>query len=92
MQVSGFQKNISLLMSKVLQNETPSRTYRHYSIAPAATSATQRKLNFFYIGKKTIVIDSLINSFANGYAAESPEQARGMLKKNLLPIPVTHLM
>jgi lipopolysaccharide/colanic/teichoic acid biosynthesis glycosyltransferase len=81
MQVSGFQKNIGLLMSKVLQNETPSRTYRHFSITPAATSHIQKKLNFFYIGKRTHVIDSLISSFANGYAAESPEQARGMLRK-----------
>lgn len=71
-------------MSKVLQNEpTPSKTYRHYSIAPADISASpvQKKLNFFYIGKKTGVIDSLIRSFANGYAAETTDQARPMLKK-----------
>ncbi|MBL7699546.1 MAG: sugar transferase [Chitinophagaceae bacterium] len=74
-------------MSRVLQNEpTPSKTYRHYSLPPAELSASsiQKKLNFFYIGKKTGVIDSLIRSFANGYAAETPDQARPMLKKMIL--------
>jgi lipopolysaccharide/colanic/teichoic acid biosynthesis glycosyltransferase len=68
-------------MSKVLQNERPSKTYRHYSLAPAASSHIQKKLSFFYIGKKTSVIDNLISSFASGYAAENTEQARTMLKK-----------
>jgi lipopolysaccharide/colanic/teichoic acid biosynthesis glycosyltransferase len=70
-------------MSKVLQNERPSKTYRHYSVAPASASHIQKKLSFFYIGKKTSVIDCLINSFASGYAAENAEQARTMLKKLL---------
>lgn len=69
-------------MSKVLQNESsPSKSYRHYSVPPVTSSYVPRKLNFFYIGKKTNVIDSLIHSFASGYAAESPEHARTMLKK-----------
>ena len=78
---TSFQKNISLLMSKVLQNEKPSKTYRHFSVTPGSTSHIQKKLNFFYIGKKTGVIDSLISSFSSGYAAENAEQARIMLKK-----------
>ena len=68
-------------MSKVLRNERPSKTYRHYSVAPATASHIQKKLNFFYIGKKTAAIDSLISSFASGYAAENAEHARTMLKK-----------
>jgi lipopolysaccharide/colanic/teichoic acid biosynthesis glycosyltransferase len=68
-------------MNKVLRNERPSKTYRHYSVTPATASHIQKKLNFFYIGKKTSVIDSLISSFASGYAAENTEQARNMLKK-----------
>ena len=68
-------------MSKVLRNERPSKTYRHYSVAPATVSHIQKKLNFFYIGKKTAAIDSLISSFASGYAAENAEQARTMLRK-----------
>ena len=79
----SFQKNISLLMSKVLQNERPSKTYRHFTIPPASTSHIQKRLNFFYIGKRTGVIDSLICSFSSGYAAENAEQARAMLKKLL---------
>jgi lipopolysaccharide/colanic/teichoic acid biosynthesis glycosyltransferase len=67
-------------MSKLLQNERPSKTYRHFSVS-ATNSHTQTKFNFFYIGKKTSVIDILISSFASGYAAENAEQARIMLKK-----------
>jgi lipopolysaccharide/colanic/teichoic acid biosynthesis glycosyltransferase len=70
-------------MSKVLQNERPSKTYRHFTVSPALSSHVQKKLNFFYIGKKSGVIDSLIKSFASGYAAENAEQARIMLKKLL---------
>ena len=68
-------------MSKVLQNERPSKTYRHYSVTPGSDSHKQKKLNFFYIGRRTAVIDSLISSFASGYAAENADQARIMLKK-----------
>jgi lipopolysaccharide/colanic/teichoic acid biosynthesis glycosyltransferase len=68
-------------MSKVLQNERPFKTYRHYSVPSATNPHIQKKLNFFYIGKKTSVIDNLISSFASGYAAENAEQARTMLKK-----------
>ena len=68
-------------MSKVLQNEKPSKTYRHFSVTPGPASHIQKKLNFFYIGKKTGVIDSLVSSFSSGYAAENAEQARIMLKK-----------
>jgi lipopolysaccharide/colanic/teichoic acid biosynthesis glycosyltransferase len=78
---TSFQKNISLLMSKVLQNERPSKTYRHYSVGLVSASHIQKKLNFFYIGKRTAVIDTLISSFASGYAAENADQARIMLKK-----------
>ncbi|HUQ67234.1 MAG TPA: sugar transferase [Flavitalea sp.] len=70
-------------MSKVLQNERPSKTYRQFSVPAASSSHIQKKLNFFYIGKKTNVIDSLVNSFGSGYAAENAEHARNMLK-NLL--------
>lgn len=75
-------------MNKVLKNERPFKTYRHYSVSPATTSHIQKKLNFFYIGRKTSVIDSLISSFASGYAAENADQARTMLKK-LISITAT---
>lgn len=84
MTASSFQKNISVLMNRVLHNETTlSRTYRHYTVPPAGPSHAPKKLNFFYIGKRTTNIDSLIKSFSSGYAAENFDQARTMLKKLL---------
>jgi lipopolysaccharide/colanic/teichoic acid biosynthesis glycosyltransferase len=69
-------------MSRVLPNETiRPRTYRHFTIAPAAPSFENKKFEFFYIGKKTTIIDNLIQSFECGYAAENPEQAKTMLKR-----------
>jgi lipopolysaccharide/colanic/teichoic acid biosynthesis glycosyltransferase len=69
-------------MSRVLPNETiRPRTYRHFTIAPADPSFETRKFEFFYIGKKTTIIDNLISSFECGYAAENAEQAKTMLKR-----------
>lgn len=71
-------------MQRTLQYEkTASRTYRHFSMPPVAAVSTNKKLEFFYIGRKSGVIDSLIKSFDSGYAAENAEQARNMIK-NLL--------
>jgi lipopolysaccharide/colanic/teichoic acid biosynthesis glycosyltransferase len=70
-------------MSRVLQYEKQPRTYRHYSLPPADTSGNPKKLNFFYIGKRSHVIDHLIKSFTSGYAAESADQSRAMLKRML---------
>lgn len=70
-------------MSKVLsQGKTPARTYRHFS-APAVPSSEPKTLDFFYIGKRSGVIDLLIKTFDSGYAAESTDQARSMLKRML---------
>jgi lipopolysaccharide/colanic/teichoic acid biosynthesis glycosyltransferase len=69
-------------MSRVLPNETiRPRTYRHFTIAPAEPLFETKKFEFFYIGKKTAIIDNLIQSFECGYAAENPEQAKTMLKR-----------
>lgn len=69
-------------MSRVLPNETiRPRTYRHFTVAPVDPSFETRKFEFFYIGKKTTIIDNLIGSFECGYAAENPEQAKTMLKR-----------
>ena len=69
-------------MSTVLPNESirPGRIYRHFTLPPEP-SPENKKFEFFYIGKNTAVIDTLIQSFECGYAAESPEQARTMLKR-----------
>jgi lipopolysaccharide/colanic/teichoic acid biosynthesis glycosyltransferase len=63
------------------QEKSPARTYRHFSIQPVINSGTARKLEFFYIGKRSHIIDTLIGSFESGYAAENADQARNMLKK-----------
>jgi lipopolysaccharide/colanic/teichoic acid biosynthesis glycosyltransferase len=77
-----FNPNISLLMSRILSHEkSPARTYRHFTLPPAARPKENKKLEFFYIGKKSAIIDTLITSFESGYAAETPEQARTMLKR-----------
>jgi lipopolysaccharide/colanic/teichoic acid biosynthesis glycosyltransferase len=69
-------------MSRVLRHETiRPRTYRQFTIAPAEPSFESKKFEFFYIGKKTAIIDNLIQSFECGYAAENLEQARTMLKR-----------
>ena len=67
-------------MSTVLKDKTPARTYRHFSL-PAADTLERKKLEFFYVGKRTAIIDSLISTFDSGYAAENADQARTMLKR-----------
>jgi lipopolysaccharide/colanic/teichoic acid biosynthesis glycosyltransferase len=69
-------------MDSVLQEEkVQSKIYRHYSVPPVVSIADSKKLEFFYVGKKSAIIDSLIKSFESGYAAENTEHARSMLKR-----------
>ena len=77
-------------MESVLQNNNlQKKRYQRYSIPSAqpeeilrAQPATQpKKAEFFYVGKKSALIDSLIRSFESGYAAETPEQACAMLQR-----------
>jgi lipopolysaccharide/colanic/teichoic acid biosynthesis glycosyltransferase len=67
-------------MSTLLKDKIPVRTYRHFSLPPALES---KKLEFFYVGKRTALIDMLISSFDSGYAAENADQAKTMLKRLL---------
>lgn len=67
-------------MSTLLKDKTPTRTYRHFSLPPVA-SAERTKTEFFYVGKRSALIDTLISTFESGYAAESAEQAKNMLKR-----------
>jgi len=69
-------------MSISSPQKAPQKTYRHFSVAPVVAPATEnKKLDFFYIGKRSGVIDTLIKTFESGYAAENAEQARIMLKR-----------
>lgn len=69
-------------MSTVLENKIPARTYRHFSL-PVVESHERKKLEFFYVGKRTALIDTLISTFDSGYAAENGDQAKTMLKRLL---------
>lgn len=59
------------------------KTYKHFTIAPGSLAQTpeSKKLEFFYIGRKTSNIDQLIHSFESGYAAENAENARFILNR-----------
>jgi lipopolysaccharide/colanic/teichoic acid biosynthesis glycosyltransferase len=68
------------------EHKTAKRTYRHFTINaanPVAEITETRKLEFFYIGRNSAHIDSLINAFDSGYAAESTHNAQSMLKRLL---------
>jgi lipopolysaccharide/colanic/teichoic acid biosynthesis glycosyltransferase len=64
--------------------EKTKKTYRHYSISSkinAPEAADKKKTDFFYIGRKTSSIDTLIKSFETGYAAENVENAKFILNR-----------
>jgi lipopolysaccharide/colanic/teichoic acid biosynthesis glycosyltransferase len=62
------------------QNNSQTKTYRHFTVPPVVT-VSDKKPEFFYIGKTSGVIDTLIKSFESGYAAENADQARTILKR-----------
>ena len=67
-------------MLKTLQyNTTNQRSYRHFSLPP--TVSINRKLEFFYIGKRNGAIDTLVKCFEGGYAAENTDRARAMMQR-----------
>ncbi len=47
---------------------------------PPAVSVN-RKLEFFYIGKRNGIIDTLLKCFEGGYAAENTDRARAMMQR-----------
>jgi lipopolysaccharide/colanic/teichoic acid biosynthesis glycosyltransferase len=63
------------------QQKTVKRSYKHYSINSQTVAAPVKKLEFFYIGKRSGVIDVLIDAFESGYAAENLENAKSMLRR-----------
>ena len=64
--------------------KTLKKKYRHFFI-PANNTTTvtpeKKKSDFFYIGRKSSSIDSLIKSFETGYASENTENAKFILKR-----------
>lgn len=68
------------------EQKAAKRTYRHFTINahnPVAEITETKKLEFFYIGRNSGHIDSLINAFDSGYAAESTHNAQSMLRRLL---------
>ena len=64
------------------QQKTLRRSYQRFKVdTPAPAVESDRKLEFFYIGKKTGNIDILISTFESGYAADTMDNARAMLKR-----------
>ncbi|MEP6748240.1 MAG: sugar transferase [Bacteroidota bacterium] len=59
------------------------KKYRHYTVNSSGVKElnTDKKKEFFYIGKDTFVIDNLVHSFESGYAAENVEKAISILAK-----------
>lgn len=67
------------------KNKSIGKTYKHFTVnsypVTAPVSDTVKKAEFFYIGKNSRLIDSLVDLFDGGYAAESAEKAIGILAK-----------
>ena len=60
------------------------RKYRHFSITPKSTvseNPEKKNADFFYIGRNTSSIDSLIKAFETGYAAENTDNAKFILRR-----------
>lgn len=59
------------------------KRYKHYSIVPHAELAGNgvQTSHFFYIGRNSASIDSLIRIFQTGYAAENTIKARFILER-----------
>lgn len=66
------------------KNKSIGKTYKHFTVNSypvAPVSDTVKKSEFFYIGKNSKLIDSLVDLFDGGYAAENAEKAIGILAK-----------
>src|SRR5690349_1168663 len=66
------------------QNKAIGKTYKHFTVNSypvAHANDTVKKAEFFYIGKNSRLIDSLVDLFDGGYAAENAEKAVAILAK-----------
>ncbi|WP_199750478.1 sugar transferase [Gynurincola endophyticus] len=74
------------------RNIETKKTYRKYSLtAPSTVTTQQPKNEFFYIGNKSHNIDTLIKYFAGGYAAESINNAKSILRRLMSGSNAQHL-
>jgi len=66
------------------QNKSIGKTYKHFTVNsyPVVHAGdTVKKAEFFYIGKNSLLIDSLVDLFDGGYAAENAEKAIAIMTK-----------
>jgi len=68
------------------------KKYRHYTVNSFSEKEliASKKKEFFYIGRDSFIIDTLVHSFESGYAAENVEKAITILtkvieKRNIYP-------
>lgn len=67
------------------------KKYRHYTVNSFTEKGlTDKKKEFFYLGKDSFIIDNLVHSFESGYAAENVDNAISILtkvieKRNIYP-------
>jgi len=71
---------------------TTEKKYKHYSVKTFAEREliAEARKEFFYIGKDSFIIDTLVHAFESGYAAENVEKAISILtkvteKRNIYP-------
>ncbi len=59
------------------------KRYKHFTVNANFTGDTNttKKNEFFYVGRNTAVIDSLVDLFEGGYAAENADKAISILKR-----------
>ncbi len=67
------------MLTTLQYNKTSQRSYRHFSVPPSVSA--NRKRDFFYIGKRNGMIDTLVNYFEGGYSAENTDRARAMMQR-----------
>jgi lipopolysaccharide/colanic/teichoic acid biosynthesis glycosyltransferase len=74
------------------KNRVAGKTYKHFTVNsyPVNTTVAEKKTEFFYIGKNSQIIDSLVEFFEGGYAAENADKAMSILtrvseKRNVQP-------
>jgi len=66
------------------KNKSIGKTYKHFTVnsyTVVPTNESVKKTEFFYIGKNSSLIDSLVDLFDGGYAAENAEKAIAILSK-----------
>ncbi len=85
----SFTTRNSLILKVILMDVSSlplqlasSKTYRHFTLhSGPERKADHGQVEFFYIGKNTLKIDFLIQTFNGGYAAENAQKAISVLSR-----------